>query len=288
MDGRIGKPHRLFLSVEAHDTKHRTEHFLACKLHCLGHVLEDCRRHVAAAGLGEDALAAGEEAGALRRGLGDKAEILGQLFGARHRADIARQIERIADLQLCGRLEQFVQEAVIDRGLDQQARAGDADLSGIAEDAVGRHYRRLMQIRRIGKDDVGRLAAKLEEDALEIGAGGIFEQAATNRTGAGEGDGVNIHVQAESLAGSLAATVTTLKTPSGRPASEASSASRSKVSDAISGGLTTMELPAAKAGAIFQAPIISGKFHGTMIPTTPSGSFWIKPSTLSAVGAISP
>ena len=82
--------------------------------------------------------------------------------------------------------------------------------------------------------------------------------------------------------------MTTLKTPSGSPASLASSASRSNVSEAISGGLTTTELPAAEAGAIFQAPIISGKFHGTMTPTTPSGSYGSSPSTLSAVGAISP
>ena len=30
--------------------------------------------------------------------------------------------------------------------------------------------------------------------------------------------------------------------------------------------------PAASAGAIFQLAICNGKFHGTMSPTTPSGS----------------
>ena len=31
-------------------------------------------------------------------------------------------------------------------------------------------------------------------------------------------------------------------------------------------------LPAARAGAIFQLAMVSGKFQGTMRPTTPSGS----------------
>ena len=82
--------------------------------------------------------------------------------------------------------------------------------------------------------------------------------------------------------------VTTFNTPGGSPASSASSASRSSDKDAVSAGLSTTELPAAKAGASFQAPIISGKFHGTMAPTTPTGSRWISASTFAAVGAISP
>ena len=39
-----------------------------------------------------------------------------------------------------------------------------------------------------------------------------------------------------------------------------------------SAGLKTMVLPNASAGAIFQAGIASGKFHGVISPTTPSGS----------------
>ncbi|MNV86780.1 hypothetical protein D3C71_1808330 [compost metagenome] len=39
----------------------------------------------------------------------------------------------------------------------------------------------------------------------------------------------------------------------------------------ISEGLMTMVLPAANAGPIFQLVNISGKFHGTICPTTPIG-----------------
>ena len=65
---------------------------------------------------------------------------------------------------------------------------------------------------------------------------------------------------------------TTLSTPAGPPASTNSSASSSADSGEFSAGLSTTELPAASAGAIFHAVIMSGKFHGTMQPTTPSGS----------------
>src|SRR5690606_481778 len=56
---------------------------------------------------------------------------------------------------------------------------------------------------------------------------------------------------------------TTLRMPSGRPASVASRATRRAVSGDCSAGLRTTALPTARAGAIFHIAIISGKFHGT-------------------------
>ena len=52
--------------------------------------------------------------------------------------------------------------------------------------------------------------------------------------------------------------VTTLRTPSGRPASAASSASRSAVSGDWLAGLSTTELPVASAAPSFQAVMIIG------------------------------
>ena len=66
--------------------------------------------------------------------------------------------------------------------------------------------------------------------------------------------------------------VTTLSTPSGMPASSASSPRRSAVSGVCSAGLSTIVLPAASAGASFQAAISSGKFQGMICPHTPTGS----------------
>ena len=65
---------------------------------------------------------------------------------------------------------------------------------------------------------------------------------------------------------------TTFSTPGGKSASRASSPMRSAVSGVSSAGLSTTVQPQASAGAIFHMPIMSGKFHGTMAPTTPIGS----------------
>lgn len=61
-------------------------------------------------------------------------------------------------------------------------------------------------------------------------------------------------------------------TPGGRPASAESSANSSAVSEVNSAGFSTTVLPAASAGAIFQASISSGKFHGMICPITPIGT----------------
>ena len=60
--------------------------------------------------------------------------------------------------------------------------------------------------------------------------------------------------------------------PSGKPASSASSPSRSAVSGVCSAGLSTIEQPVASAGAIFQIAISIGKFQGTIWAQTPTGS----------------
>ena len=65
----------------------------------------------------------------------------------------------------------------------------------------------------------------------------------------------------------------TWNTPSGRPASSASSPIRIAVSGVASAGLATTAQPAASAGAMPQDRIGIGKFHGTMSPTTPTGSW---------------
>jgi hypothetical protein len=80
---------------------------------------------------------------------------------------------------------------------------------------------------------------------------------------------------------------TTFTTPSGIPASSAIRSNSIAVSGVSSAGLSTMVLPAASAGAIFQDAIVSGKFHGVIRPTTPSGSRNVM-STPPATGIVRP
>jgi len=66
--------------------------------------------------------------------------------------------------------------------------------------------------------------------------------------------------------------VTMLITPSGIPACCTSSAKRKADKEVNSAGLTTTVQPVASAAPSFQAMVCSGKFQGTMAPTTPTGS----------------
>ena len=51
---------------------------------------------------------------------------------------------------------------------------------------------------------------------------------------------------------------------------------RSALSGVSSAGFRTTVLPAARAGANPQPAMAMGKFHGTMIPTTPRGSWKVR------------
>ena len=66
--------------------------------------------------------------------------------------------------------------------------------------------------------------------------------------------------------------VMTLRTPGGSPTLAAMSARASAVNGVWLAGLTITVLPHASAGATFHAVSSSGKFHGTMAATTPTGS----------------
>ena len=65
--------------------------------------------------------------------------------------------------------------------------------------------------------------------------------------------------------------LTTLRMPSGKPASMNSSAIRIGTDGSRSEGLRMNALPQAIAGAAFHSGIIAGKLNGVMPATTPSG-----------------
>ena len=67
--------------------------------------------------------------------------------------------------------------------------------------------------------------------------------------------------------------VTTLRTPSGSPASLMIAARASIDSGVDDAGLTTIVQPAATAGPILRVPIAIGKFHGVMNRQGPTGCF---------------
>ena len=62
---------------------------------------------------------------------------------------------------------------------------------------------------------------------------------------------------------------------------------RIAVNGDFSDGFRMNELPAASAGPIFQAAMMSGKFQGTIAATTPTGSRVTSASASWPVGATS-
>src|SRR6187551_1436059 len=64
---------------------------------------------------------------------------------------------------------------------------------------------------------------------------------------------------------------TTLKTPSGTPASFSSSAVQSEADGSFSDGFSTNVFPQASAGAHIHMGTIAGKLNGVIPATTPSG-----------------
>ena len=101
--------------------------------------------------------------------------------------------------------QQLLHEPVVDRRLEQEAGARDADLAGIAEDAVRRDLRRVRDVGDVVENDVWRLAAQLQMYALEVGSCGVVEQTPADGARSGERNSVHVHVKAERLAGRLAA-----------------------------------------------------------------------------------
>jgi hypothetical protein len=65
-------------------------------------------------------------------------------------------------------------------------------------------------------------------------------------------------------------------TPSGKPASEINYAILKAESGVCYAVFMTIVHPAASAGASFHACIKSGKFHGIICPTTPTGSLVVQ------------
>ena len=84
----------------------------------------------------------------------------------------------------------------------------------------------------------------------------------------------------------LSSPVMILTTPAGTT-SLISSAKRKVVSGVKGEGFNTIVQPAINAGTIFCTAIITGKFHGTMPPTTPTGTRRVRDRRVSLSSLIS-
>jgi hypothetical protein len=97
--------------------------------------------------------------------------------GRDERAHLRGLVRRVADLDSARRLDEQLEEAVVGRALDQDARACAAVLAGVVEHGVRGGRGGLLEI-RVREDDVGGLPAELERDALDRRGGALHHAAA--------------------------------------------------------------------------------------------------------------
>ena len=121
----------------------------------------------------------------------------------------------------------------------------------------------------VGKDDHVVLRAAERLAALAGGGGGLVDVRAIGVEPTKE-----IAAMSEWASRASTATLspwTTLKTPSGTPASRSSSTVSIEADGSFSDGFNTKVLPQASAGAHIHIGTIAGKLNGVMPATTPSG-----------------
>ncbi|CAM5246799.1 hypothetical protein SVIOM74S_05571 [Streptomyces violarus] len=190
----VGQFHRLVLGAEALDGDHRAEDLLLDDPHRPVAVGEDRRQQEEAAAQGGvvGAGAAGDEAGALLLGDGDVALDLLAVLGGAERAALGALRHAVAEPDGLGAAGEGLDEPVVQRVLDQQARTGRADLPGMQEGGVQRVVHGGVEV-GVREDDVGVLAAEFERDVARA-LGGAGHDGPPGGQAAGEGHQVDLGV----------------------------------------------------------------------------------------------
>ena len=119
-------------------------------------------------------------------------------------------VARVADLDLGCPCFEPLQELVEDRGLDEEARAGQAHLARVVV-LVGRGRRRRVEVRVLEHDE-RRLAAELERHRGQV-RGGVAVDRVRGGGGAGERDPVDVLVSRERCPGAGARAVDDVEHP---------------------------------------------------------------------------
>ena len=188
-------------SAERLDGEHRPERLVLGHRHLAGAPVEHGRQVVEAVGelrvVGP--LASAPEYGALGDPGGDVRLDLVAVRGAGERAGLGLVVERAAEPDPAGALDDRVHELVVDRLLDDQSGAGRADLAGVQEHGGQGEVERDLQV-GVGEHHVGVLAAELERDLLHRARGGGHDPAAGLEP-TGERDQVDPRVDRERGAG---------------------------------------------------------------------------------------
>ena len=167
VDAVVGDADRVVLAGEGLDREHRPERLVLGDAHVAGAVVEHGGQVVEAVGeLGVvRPLAAAAQLGALGQAGRHVGLDLVAVRGTGEWAGLGLLVERAAEADALGPLDEVVDEPVVQRLLDHQPRAGRADLAGVQEDGGEGEVEGGVVV-GVGEDDVGVLAAQLEGDPL--------------------------------------------------------------------------------------------------------------------------
>src|ERR1700720_317014 len=203
VDVGVGLRHGVLDVAERDHHQHRPEDLFSRHGHVVVDAVEDGRLHEPALAADARRLAAVGDPRALAPADVDVTQHALALLGRHQRAEARLGVERIARDQAAGALHQALDQLVVDLLLDEQARAGGAYLTLAVKDAVVGALHRSVEI-GVGEDDVRRLAAQLEGDALD-GVGGAAHDVAPDLGRAGERDLGHLRVLHQGVADRRAA-----------------------------------------------------------------------------------
>src|SRR5712692_11181247 len=174
VDRVVGEPDRLGLALEGDHRGHRAEDLLARGPVVVRDRAEHGRREPVARSR------RGVPADRDRRVVVDERRDLLALLGGDQRPHLRLLVERVADPELVDRVREQLEEAIERASLDEDPRARAAVLAGVPEHCERRSRRSRLEI-RVGEDDVRRLSAQLERDALDRLRGELADPPADDR-----------------------------------------------------------------------------------------------------------
>ena len=182
--GVDGERDRLIGGAEGHHRQHRPEHLLARDRVGRRDVQQERRADEEAGG--RDRAVGLPDLGAVFTGQSDESFDLVELGARVLGAHVRALVERIAHADAGESSLEHLDEALRDRLVQEQPRAGAADLALVEEDAAHHALDRRVEVGVVAHDG-GRLAAEFHRDLLERTRGGLADLA-TRAGGAREHD----------------------------------------------------------------------------------------------------
>ena len=267
----------LRLRPEGSDADHRAEDFFLEHTHLVV-TLDQGRLRVVTGGQAAFELlgcTAGEDLRAFLLGDFHVGKDLVELLLGRLGADHGVGIQRVAALDRLDLLHHHFHEGLEDRFLNQRTRRAGADLALVEEGQYqtfsGFLDERRLRIHDVFEEDVRALATQFHGAGDDV-LGRATHDVRANRGRAGKGDLGNAGAGRQRLTSFAAEALDDVQHARWQQVTDDLDQNHDR-QRSLFGRQSTMQLPAARAGASFQAAISSGKFHGMICPTTPSGSW---------------